>query len=167
MTSAADLLRRHLTEEGFTVGRDLAGTWGVTPVSAYRRMSGRSPLTPDLVEQAVAMLRLDDFDAAELHAAAARDAGWRIPAPDNLGRVRYPKPKAKSRRPLPPAKTFRQAVRQARTRDRLSQFQLASIVGCDPATIQGLESGKWDTRRTIAARIVEALDLPASTMELP
>lgn len=46
--------------------------------SAYRRMYETRPLTPQMVDAAIDMLQLDDFDANELRKRAALEAGWVI-----------------------------------------------------------------------------------------
>lgn len=77
--TARELLRRHLREEGLTISGDLARAWGVTDDNARKAMTRtRWPLAAARIEQAIALLRLDEFDAQELRLAAARDAGWRL-----------------------------------------------------------------------------------------
>lgn len=76
--TARDLLRRHLREEGKRIAPELAGAWDMHPNSAYRRMYDTRPFTPQMIDAAVELLRLDDFDANELRKRAAYEAGWQI-----------------------------------------------------------------------------------------
>lgn len=77
--STRDLIRRHLREEGKTIGRHLAAWWDMHPNSAYRRMyDKRRPFTPAYIEAVVEGLQLDDFDANELRVLGAIEAGWNI-----------------------------------------------------------------------------------------
>ena len=73
-----DLLRRHLREEGKRIVPELAQAWGMHGNSAYRRMYCSRPFTPQMIDAAVAMLQLDDFDANEIRKLAANEAGWQI-----------------------------------------------------------------------------------------
>ena len=73
-----DLLRRHLHEEGKRIVPELATAWNMHPNSTYRRMYDPRPFTPQMIDAAAEMLRLDAFDANELRKRAAYEAGWRI-----------------------------------------------------------------------------------------
>lgn len=73
-----DLLRRHLREEGLRIVPELSTAWNMHGNSAYRRMYDSRPFTPQMVDAAIELLHLDDFDANELRKRAAYEAGWRI-----------------------------------------------------------------------------------------
>lgn len=73
-----DLLRRHLREEGKRIVPELAQAWGMHGNSAYRRMYDPRPFTPQMIDAAAEMLRLDAFDHNELRKRAAHEAGWQI-----------------------------------------------------------------------------------------
>lgn len=78
------ILRRHLREEGKTIGGDLSKAWGMTANSAHRRFYAEGSkrrtraLTPQMIDAAIEMLRLDEFDAQELRLQGAIEAGWRL-----------------------------------------------------------------------------------------
>ena len=76
--TARDLLRRHLREEGMRIAPDLSTAWKMHPTSAYRRMYEMRPFTPQMIDAAVELLKLDEFDANELRKRAANEAGWQI-----------------------------------------------------------------------------------------
>lgn len=71
------LLKRHLLEEGKRI-QDLAGPWQCSVQNVYDRLCKGGPLAPAHLDAAIAFLRLDDFDAAELRMLGAREAGWNI-----------------------------------------------------------------------------------------
>lgn len=62
-----------------TVEHDLAKVWNIRPHSAHRIMydHGRS-ITPEHIHAAIKLLRLDEFDARELHTLGALAVGWNI-----------------------------------------------------------------------------------------
>jgi len=71
------LLRRHMLEEGWQM-KELAGCWGIARQSVYDLFSEDRPLAPAYVARAARMLKLDEFDTAELLLHGAREAGWAI-----------------------------------------------------------------------------------------
>lgn len=78
------ILRRHLREEKKTIAGDLARAWNMHPTSAHRRFysdrskRGGAPFTPQMIDAAVEMLGLDEFDAHELRLQGAIESGWQI-----------------------------------------------------------------------------------------
>ncbi|KAF1016230.1 MAG: hypothetical protein GAK31_01719 [Stenotrophomonas maltophilia] len=76
--TARDMLHRHLHEAGLGLAA-LAPAWGCKPFSVWRVFQrAQRHLQPQHVEGAIAVLRLDEFDANDLRLRAAREAGWRI-----------------------------------------------------------------------------------------
>lgn len=73
-----DLLRRHLREERLQIVPHLAAAWDMHPTSAYRRMYSKNPFTPQMVDAAIELLRLDEFDANELRVRGAIESGWQL-----------------------------------------------------------------------------------------
>lgn len=62
---------------------------------------------------------------------------------------------------------FSTAVRMARRKLKLSQLDVANITGLHVNTVSRIESGKSDAERCNCSAIVQALNLPISTMMLP
>lgn len=62
------------------------------------------------------------------------------------------------RRGLPPG--LREPLRQARSEARLSQRQLAALLGVAQSTVARIEAGERRPSRQLAALLVEALSLP-------
>lgn len=75
--SVRALMRRHLREEGKRM-IDLAPVWDMHENSLYRRFYDNRPFPPQYVTQFVKFLQLDEFDAFELHAQAAREHGFEL-----------------------------------------------------------------------------------------
>lgn len=73
------VLRRHLKEEGLRM-QDLAPAWGCQKGNVYDYFWSNKPFSPAHIEASIALLALDDFDAAELRLMGAREAGWKIDA---------------------------------------------------------------------------------------
>ena len=74
-----EVIREHLPGTGLTVERDLARAWNIRPHSAHRLMNDKNrSITPEHIHAVVRLLKLDEFDAAELHALGAIESGWRI-----------------------------------------------------------------------------------------
>lgn len=74
-----EVIREHLREAGMTVEHDLACAWKIRPHSAHRLLYDKNrSITPEHVRAFVKLLKLDEFDAAELHALGAIESGWRI-----------------------------------------------------------------------------------------
>ncbi|WP_258077840.1 hypothetical protein [Xanthomonas arboricola] len=71
------VLKRHLLEEGKRI-QDLAEPWQCCVQNVYDRLSRGRVLAPGHIDAAIAFLRLDEFDAAELRLLGAREAGWNI-----------------------------------------------------------------------------------------
>lgn len=79
--SARDMIRQHLSEAGMSQ-RQLAIKWGYAPTSFNARMTRTArPLDAEFITRFIATLKLDEFDAAELHRQAAREMGFRIDGP--------------------------------------------------------------------------------------
>lgn len=71
------LLRRHLREEGARI-QDLAKVWECKRKSVYDRLCDKRPLSPQHILAVVDLLKLDNFDKAELLLLGAQEAGWCI-----------------------------------------------------------------------------------------
>ncbi|MCS3807856.1 hypothetical protein [Xanthomonas sp. 4461] len=71
------LLKRHLLEEGKRI-QDLAAPWQCCVQNVYDRFCKGGAIAPGHIDAAIAFLRLDEFDAAELRLLGAREAGWNI-----------------------------------------------------------------------------------------
>lgn len=71
------ILRRHLKEEGRRM-QDLADAWGCKKGNVYDYFWSQKPFSPAHIEASIALLELDEFDAAELRLLGAREAGWKI-----------------------------------------------------------------------------------------
>ena len=81
--SLRDVIREHLHESGLTVEHHLAPAWGIQPYSAHRIMYDKKrSITPEHIHAFVALLKLDYFDAYELHALGALESGWDIQMKD-------------------------------------------------------------------------------------
>ncbi|AHB12038.1 hypothetical protein Sano_18 [Xylella phage Sano] len=72
-----DIMRRHLREEGKRIV-DLCDVWDMHPNSAYRRFYDKRPMTPQMIDAFVTLLKLDHEDASELRLFAAIEAGWQL-----------------------------------------------------------------------------------------
>lgn len=75
--TARDIMRRHLREEGKRIV-DLCAVWDMHPTSAYRRFYDKRPMTPQMIDGFVELLKLDHDDASELRLFAAIEAGWQL-----------------------------------------------------------------------------------------
>ena len=72
-----DIMRRHLREEGKRIV-DLCPVRDMHANSAYRRFYDKRPMTPQMIDAFIALLRLDHEDASELRLFAAIEAGWQL-----------------------------------------------------------------------------------------
>ena len=76
-----DLVREHLNHARITQAQ-LASIWNMHPASARRLLNPHNDrpnlITPTLIELLVVALKLDEFDAHELHCRAAIEAGFKI-----------------------------------------------------------------------------------------
>jgi len=81
MRTTRDLIRRHLKEEK-RYQSELAIPWNCKPSTAKAIMmrTGR-PLSSQYIDAFVEWLKLDEFDATELHRLAAIENGFKIDGP--------------------------------------------------------------------------------------
>lgn len=77
-----DMMRKHMHEEGI-LRRHLAVAWDCTRETVTTRLSmaRKRPLASQHVDAFIELLKLDEFDATELHRMAAREAGFKIDGP--------------------------------------------------------------------------------------
>ena len=77
-----DMIRKHLYDAGVTQG-DLGPVWNVKPATVKTIMMRKAPrpMSSQYIDAVVEFLKLDDFDATELHRQAAREAGYKIDGP--------------------------------------------------------------------------------------
>lgn len=79
-----ELIREHLNHARINQAQ-LAAIWGIHHASARRLLypakGRRNEIGPEKIDQLVIALKLDEFDAYELHVAGALEAGYRINKP--------------------------------------------------------------------------------------
>ena len=76
--SVRDMIRRHLALDRLTIKWDLSRMLGITPDAAHYIMTHKHAIAPRRIEQFIAGMKLDDFDAHELRYQAAIEAGWQL-----------------------------------------------------------------------------------------
>lgn len=76
------MIRKHLYDSGTTQG-SLAVPWNCKPETVKTIMARRKPrpMSSQYIDALVEFLRLDEFDATELHRQGAREAGYKIDGP--------------------------------------------------------------------------------------
>ncbi len=80
--SVRDMIRKHLYDARVAQG-DLSAAWNCKPETVKTILARKSPrpMSSQYIDAFVEFLRLDDFDATELHRQAAREAGYKIDGP--------------------------------------------------------------------------------------
>lgn len=83
-----DMLRKHLYDAQVAQG-DLGAVWNCRPATVKTIMMRKNPrpMSSQYIDAFVEFLKLDDFDATELHRQAAREAGYKIDGPTLDGRA--------------------------------------------------------------------------------
>ena len=77
--TARAIIREHLRFAKKDIHNDLSAMLGVSKQYAGCLMRRRGyAIVPERIEQVIAGLQLDEFDANELRLVAAREAGWQI-----------------------------------------------------------------------------------------
>ena len=77
-----DMIRKHLYDNRIAQG-DLGVVWNVRPATVKTIMMRKAPrpMSSQYIDAFIEFLKLDDFDATELHRQAAREAGYKIDGP--------------------------------------------------------------------------------------
>ena len=77
-----DMIRKHLYDSRVTQG-SLSAAWHCKPETVKTIMARRKarPMSSQYIDAFVEFLKLDDFDATELHRQGAREAGYKIDGP--------------------------------------------------------------------------------------